>query len=148
MHRGNLVLNETHVMRNVVGDAFEKRLQSQWSGFGMHAGSLKVLDVGLPQNTSHLLSNDGDQIQFLENIAMLVVQARRENIRISAKQRWIVFHQHTFHSIGVNWLKVRKVANDLLDRPFPLNRMLRHLILSRTLNRRAEQVSTLFVLLK
>ena len=41
----------------------------------MDTSSLKVFDVGIPQNDGHLPSNDGNQIQLVMHATFFIVQA-------------------------------------------------------------------------
>ncbi len=136
------------MMGNMPGGSFEQCLQCQRACFCVNAGPLKIFNVRLSEDSGNLASNQPNQIQLFFHIAMVILQCRREVIRLRAEQCGIVFGQDSLHSICIDQFKVRNVANDFVNRPGPRNRMPHPLLTSDPLYAGFQLSGTEFVLLK
>ncbi len=145
-HGRNLGVDESHVMRDMAGDAFQESLEREGTGFRMNTSPLKVFDVGAPEDDGHLTPHDGDQFQLVMDAAFLIVQSGGKNIRITTEHRGIVFHQHPFHAIRINGLKVGDMADNLANGPLTRHRSLIELLLPYTRDSSFEQIGASFVL--
>src|SRR5262245_60990157 len=88
----------------------------------MTAGALEVLWLQRPENSSHLLADDLDERQFLRHVSLVVGQASGEKPRIALEQFRLLEGDDTLHTVGVNRLVVRKVADDFLGGSLAENR--------------------------
>jgi hypothetical protein len=94
----------------------------------MNARSLKILDVRLPQDPSHLTANNRNQIQLFMHIPLFVMQPRRKDVRITTEQCWVVFNKHPLHPICVDRFEISDVTHNLLNRPLARDRLQTKLI--------------------
>jgi hypothetical protein len=114
----------------------------------VNSGALEGFEVGIAQDAGDLAADERDELEFLFDVAFVVVESGGEVIGVAAEEGGIIFDEDAFHAIGEDGFKIGEVADDLLDGPFAWDWVFIPIVRCRLADGVDEFLGALFVLLE